>query len=240
MRRTIAIVLVAGLCLGRATFSLAAEEQAAKGSGDKPQFAYNIFSAWVDDYVANAKRGKAVASGILFTTSALTLAGAGTVWFAGDAISRNATGYPMDLGAKQGWTLGLGIAGTACLIPAIIVAASPIKDYRSIYADVFQEKDPEVQEAMAASVLRYQSDKGKESRLTGAVLGLAVPLVAGGFRVAANVSSGTNWSTGVWSSLGSASWSLVFSAVSLFTKSEEERRYDRYLQARDAYYGTNR
>jgi hypothetical protein len=207
---------------------------------ESPQLAYSLFSTWADNYQTSARKRKHVAEGVLFGGSALFAGGAALTWFSGDSISESNNGRPMDREEKQGLTAGLGITAGALLVSGAIVASVPIKDYRAIYSDVFQEKDPEVREAMAVSVLRYQADRGKEGRIANFIWSCALPIMVGGIAVCANLSEGDEWNKGVLGSMGNASWGLAGGVVSLVTKSPEERLYERYLNARDAYYGTQR
>ncbi len=206
--------------------------------GAKPQIAYRLFTTWADSYMANARRGKVIGETVLYSTGAIALAGAALTWYGGDAISNNVSGSPMDPQLKQNLAMGLGIGGISFLAIGSIVSSVPIKDYRALYADVYEEKNPEVQEAMAASVLRYQSDKGKESRITSFITGLVVPLAAAAITGGINAAQGNNWSDGLLNALKGSSWTMCFSLVSLFQKTPEERLYDRYLATRDALYGS--
>jgi hypothetical protein len=227
------------LCL--LSFSAFAQSLPTSGfTGVKPQVAYHLFSNWADNYMVDAKRGKAIAEGILYGLGSVSLAGAALTWYGGDAISNNVSGAPMDQNLKQNLTMGFGIGGGALILAGMIVNSVPIKDYRAIYADVFQEKDPEVQEAMAVSVLRYQSDQGRERRIVSFVSGLIVPLLAGGIKAGANLSQGQPWGTDVLSTMGNSSWWMAGSIVYLFQKTPEERLYDRYLSTRDALYGSGK
>ena len=218
--------------------TVTAQSQPIRFSDGKPQIAYHLFSTWADNYQTDARRGKTAAETILFTTGAVALAGSALTWFGGDDISRNMSGSPMDPSLKPNLTLGLGIGGGALLISGMIVAAAPIKDYRAIYADVFEEQDSEVQEAMAASVLRYQADRGKERRVTSFLMAFAVPLIAGAIQAGVNVGRGQDWSKDLLSTVGTNSWWMAGSVVSIFQKTPEERLYQRYLSTRDALYGS--
>jgi hypothetical protein len=211
-------------------------ETTGESVAEKPQIAYRLFSNWADNYMADQTRGKQAAEGIMFGLGALCIAGSATTWFAGDAISINSYGSPMNPDTKGGVTLGLGIAGGVILLSGAIVAAVPIKDYRAIYADVFNEKDPEVREAMAVSALRYQADRGKEGRMRAFFMGFAVPLIAGGITAGVNAASGERWDKNLWNTMSGSSWCIAGSIFSLFQKSPEEQLYDRYLTARKAYY----
>jgi hypothetical protein len=233
------LVTLAALCT--LSLSLAAQTpinpNAAQGP-EQPQIAYRLFSHWADNYEVEAEKGQVVAESILFGTGALCLAGSATTWFAGDAISTNLSGSPMDPEGKNATTIALGIAGGACTLSGIIVALAPIKDYRAIYSDVFAEQDPEVREAMAVSALRYQADRGKEGRIRSFFMGFAVPLIAAGITAGVNAAEGRDWDRGLWQTVGNSSWAMAGSIFSLFQKSPEERLYDRYLAAREAYYSS--
>ena len=205
-----------------------------------PEIAYHLFSNWADNYQVEAKKRKTIAEAFLFSSGALALGGAALTWYDGDSISKKCNGSPMDPEFKQDLTMGLGITGGALILSGFIVSALPIKDYRAIYADVFEEKDPEVREAMSVSVLRYQADKGKEKRISSFIWSCALPFFVGAVAIGVNVSNDDKWSKGLLSSMGNSSWGMAGGVVSLFTKSPEERLYERYLNTRDAYYGTNR
>jgi hypothetical protein len=236
MRRILSSFLIACLC----SFSLFAQSLPLSPPEGKPQVAYRLFSKWADNYQVEARRGKTIAESVLFSAGALSLGGSALAWYGGDSISREMTGSPMDADLKQNLALGLGIGGGALLVSGLIVHSIPIKDYRAIYADIFEEQDPEVREAMAVSVLRYQADRGKESRIISFVSGFVVPLIAGGIKAGTNLAQGDNWSKDVLSSMGSSSWWMAGSIVSLFQKTPEERLYERYLATRDALYGSDR
>jgi hypothetical protein len=206
----------------------------------QPQIAYHLFSNWADNYEVEAKRGKAVATGLLYGTGALSLGGAALTWYGGDELSRQTSGSDMDYSLKKNMTIGLGITGGVLLLSGMIVSSIPIKDYRAIYADVFEEPDPEVREAMAVSVLRYQADQGKERRITSFISGFVVPILAGGITAGFNLAEGEKWDKDVLSSMANSSWWMAGSIVSLFQKTPEERLYERYLSTRDALYGSKR
>jgi hypothetical protein len=237
MRKLIAVLVAASIW----TLPLIAEEGLAtnaEAQRESPQIAYTLFSNWADNYMADAKKSKTVSSGIAFGLGAVGFAGSALTWFGGDAISESATGSPMAADVKQGMTLGLGIGGGICLATGLIIALTPIKDYRAIYSDVFEEKDPEVREAMAVSVLRYQSDQGKQNRVSAAIWNIAGGLVASVTMASINSNSADEWGHQFLKYGPYYSMNIVSGVISLFTKSSEEQRYDRYLAARDAYYGT--
>jgi hypothetical protein len=211
-----------------------------KPKGQSPEIAYHLFSNWADNYQVRARKNKAIAETVLFSTGGLALGGAALIWFSGDRISENCNGSPMNSETKRDLTMGLGITGGALVLSGIIVSAVPIKDYRAIYSDVFEEQDPEVREAMAVSVLRYQADRGKERRIANFIWSCALPIIAGAVTAGANISNDERWNKDLLSSMANSSWCMAGGVVSLFTKSPEERLYDRYLNTRDAYYGATR
>jgi hypothetical protein len=235
MRRIVPVLVIA--CLSSA-MAFTQSLPTIKFSDGKPQIAYRLFSNWADNYMADARRGKTIAEAVLYSSGAVSLAGSALTWFGGDAISQEIDGVPMDPELKQNLALAFGITGAALVLSGSIVSSVPIKDYRAIYADVFEERDPEVQEAMAASVLRYQADRGKERRITSFVSGLLVPIIACGITAGINSAQGRSWSDGLLSSLQGSSWGMAGSITSLFTRTPEERLYQRYLSTRDALYAS--
>jgi hypothetical protein len=212
----------------------------AEAKRESPQIAYNLFSTWADNYVTDSKKGKAVSSGILFGLGAFGLAGSALTWFGGDSISQDISGSPMDPEVKQGLALGLGIGGGASIVIGTIIAAAPIKDYRAIYSDVFEERDPEVREAMAVSVLQYQSSQGRQSRIRSAITSIVFPIVFSACMAGIGSESPDDFSRDFLRNWANNCWWSIGGVISLFSKSNEERRYDRYLVARDAYYGTRK
>lgn len=239
MRRTISSLLIACLFAAPAIAQEATPIPTTVNEA-KPEIAYRLFSNWADNYQVEAKRDKTIATTFLYAGGALSLGGAALTWYAGDAISEKTWGSPMDPDFKQNMTLGMGIGGAVLLVSGIIVASVPIKDYRAIYSDVFQEKDPEVREAMAVSVLRYQSDRGKEKRIASFITSFVAPILACAITAGINVSQDKRWSDDLLSSVGNSSWIMAGGLVSLFSKSPEERLYERYLATRDAYLGSGR
>jgi hypothetical protein len=238
MYRKLLSLLIASIC-SLSAFAQSLPVAANEGEG-KPEIAYHLFSNWADNYQVEAKRGKAIAETVLFSGGALALGGAALTWYGGDSISNQVCGSPMDSDLKRNMTMGLGISGGAFLISGLIVSTVPIKDYRAIYSDVFQEKDPDVREAMAVSVLRYQADRGKERRITSFVSSCLVPIIAGAITAGVNVAQHDDWDKNLLDTIGNASWGMAGGVVSLFQKSPEERLYERYLTTRDAYYGSGR
>ncbi len=233
MKRSLSLML----CLAAIAFPLASQVQVPEPATDNPQIAYRIFSSWVEDKQQRAPRDKAAAMAVLYTVGGVTLGAGAATYFAGDDISERLTGSPMDRELRDNLSLGLAIGGASLIVAGVMVSSVPLRDYRAMYSDVLNEKDPEVREAMAVAALKYQADRGKERRITSFVSGLAVPVLAGLLRAGANLAQGQEWTDGVWPSMQWSCWSAANGVVQLFQKTDEERRYARYLAARDAFYG---
>jgi hypothetical protein len=236
MKRSLYSALLLTVC----AYSLSSQSLGTRAPEERPQIAYRLFSTWADNYQESTRHGKTVASGILYGAGALCTAGAVTAYYENDELADLFNRGPMDVETRDNLAMGLGIGAGALVLSGIIVSAAPVKDYRSIYADVFEERDPEVQEAMAVSVLRYQADQGKERRISSFIWSFAVPLLSSCITAGANVASGRSWDSGVLDGLKGSSWWIAGSVVSLFQKSKEERLYERYLATRDALYGSGR
>jgi hypothetical protein len=233
MKRLISLAL----CLAMIAVPVVAQIEISEAKAENPQIAYRIFSSWVNEKQERAPREKKAATIALYTIGGLALGAGATTWFAGDDISEWACGSPMDRELKENLSLGLAIGGASFLVAGIMVSSAPVRDYRAIYSDVLNEGDSEIREAMAVAALKYQADRGKERRITSFVSGLAVPILAGLLRAGANLIEGDEWSEGVWPSMQWSCWSAANGVVQLFQKTDEERRYERYLTARDALYG---
>ncbi|HCM25153.1 MAG: hypothetical protein A2Z99_06160 [Treponema sp. GWB1_62_6] len=210
-------------------FRVAAQEQ--------PQIAYRILSGYVDKKQAEANQGKKTGGLIVAGTGGMLLAAGATTWFYGDDISNSASGSPMDIEAKVGMALGLGLGGlTLTLIGGGLLFAKP-NDFRAQYAEVFDENDAQIQEALAIAALKDISIQGKKVRITGAVSSFLTPLIFGAILAAANVNKGEPWSDGITDSLYWNAFSIAGGISALFSTTEEERLYEKYRAGREAFYG---
>ena len=210
-------------------FSVAAQEQ--------PQIAYRILSGYVDKKQAESNEGKKIGGLVLAGTGGLLLAAGATTWFYGDEISTSATGYPMDAEAKAGMALGLGLGGlTTTLIGGGLLFAKP-HDFKAQYAEVFDERDAQVQEALAIAALKDISIQGKKVRITGAISSFLTPIIFGAVVAAANVSQGKEWSHDILDGLYWNAFSVAGGISALFSTTEEERLYQKYQAGREAFYG---
>lgn len=238
-RIVVAVCLAAVLGSESLFAQISAPLPVSTAQGETQQFAYNIFSTWANNSMTEEKKGKIVAESILFGGAGLCLAGAGTVWLAGDTISRNATGYPMDAEGKSTALMALGITGGSLLFSGAIVALVPVKDYRVIYADIFAESDASVREAMAAAVLKNMADDGKRDRINSTIFWYAMPVIQIGASMIVNAVNGENPAKGIASNASSLGFGVLFGTLNLLKKSDSELRYERYLSVRDSYYAKN-
>jgi hypothetical protein len=218
-----------------ALLSAAAQESVAQNGADSTHIAYRLLATWADKGYADAWRGKAIAAGVLAGSGGLMVGSAALTWFEGDAISREFSGAPMNGDLKLNLSLGLGAGGLALVGAGAIVAAIPVQDPHLAWADVFEETDADLREAMAVSALRSLSQQGKERRVASFISSFLVPVLTGGIQVGLNLSQDKTWSDGLLQSLGSSSWSIAAGLTSLFSTTPEERLYQRYLVAKEAY-----
>ena len=227
-RKIFATVLIALLSLA----ILAAEDQ--------PQIGYRILSGYLDKKEAEGDRGRRGAGTAFSATGGLLLAGAATTYFAGDAIGENLFGGPMDPEIKMNVSLGLGIGGVAASAIGVGILASKPKDWTLEYAEVFEERDAQVREALAVAALKDLAIEGKRNRMIGAISNLAVPIAFGIVRSSINVAEGKDWHENIFKGIYFSPWSVISGLTSLFGTSEEERLYEKYLAGRDALYGDRR
>ena len=237
------LILVAGAAAqsGSGGAGSAASGAAAQGgaasSVDSTQIAYKLLASWADNGYAEARRDRAIAAGVVAGTGGLLLGSAAVTWFAGDEISRSATGAPMNADLKLNLSLGLGAGGLALAGAGAIVAAVPVQDPHLVWTEVFNETNADLREAMAVSALRSLAQQGKERRIASFITSFLVPILSGGIQVGINLSQDRVWSTGLLQSLGSSSWSIAAGITGILSTSPEERLYERYLVARSAYSG---
>jgi hypothetical protein len=248
MNRTIARLTTAclALCLGlsSALSAQSADPAAAQSAAapapaqsrealasSQPQIAYRIFSDYVDNKSESDAKGK-FGWGMGLTIGGGLALGTAGVFAALDPAVLD----PNDTNLKWRVAAITGLSGAVMTGVGIGLLASPVPDYREKYRVVFLERDPLVQEALAASSLKEMAQKGKEGRIASALTTILTPLLFTGIMTAIDVSQNRPWyqsaQTNVWWLAGSA----VSGGISLFSTSSEERLYDKYLSARDAMY----
>jgi hypothetical protein len=202
----------------------------------EPQVAYRILSDYVFHKEANAN-DKAWTGVMLGIGGTLMLSGAAT-WFLGDAISEQVapgnTAWTLD--TKMITTAVLAGTGAAMSTVGLIGVLIPPANVRKDYDLIYKETDPVVQEALSVAALKDMADKGRDRRITNAVIGIATPIVTLAVQSILNVSFGKPWnhnyeSVGAWQIP-----SVISSTTSLFSLSDEERLFEKYLAARSAIY----
>jgi len=233
MRRGILSILCALILLS----SVEAQNGLASDGADGTQIAYKLLASWADKGFADAWRGKAIAAGVLAGSGGLLVGSAALTWYEGDAISRELSGAAMNKDLRLNLSLGLGAGGLALIGAGAIVAAVPVQDPHLAWADVFDENNADLREAMAVSALRSLAQQGKERRIASFITSFLVPVLTGGIQVGLNLSQDKTWSDGLLQSLGSSSWSIAAGLTSLFSTTPEERLYGRYLVAKGALLG---
>jgi len=227
-RRLTALLFAAALALP----TLAAEEE--------PQIGYRILSGYIERKQIEGDRGRRGAGTFFTATGGILLAGAATTYFAGDQIGESLFDGPMDPTIRNNLSLGLGIGGAATLALGAGILASKPHDWNLEYAEVFEESDAQIREALAVAAIKDLAIKGKKTRMVSAVTNLAVPLIYGAVRASINLSDRKDWYDGISEGLTWSAWNVASGIGSLFGTSEEERLYEKYQAGRDALYGDRR
>jgi len=206
---------------------------------EKPQIAFRL----LDDYIAKeqkeAARDKKVGGVIGLSAGVLFLGASAATWFYGDRIYGEYNGgAAMNPNVKLGVTLGLAAGGGLSLWSGIDSIVRPTKDLKLRYADVYDESDPEVQEAMAVATLQNLSVKYHGKRISSVITNLLTSSIAIGVAIGGNINDGFFWSDGLESVLLGQSYSLASGIARIFVKSDEELLYQQYLTAREALYSS--
>ncbi len=205
-------------------------------AAQEPQIAFRMLDSYVQGKQAELDSSSKAGAAFSIVAGALLLGGGIGLYAAGDRISDSMGVQRMDVGLKLGISLGLGVTGGVLLVGGIRGAARKPRDLRMDYADVYGEPNPLVQEAMAAATLKSMADRGRNGRIGAAIANISVAAITTGISIGANVSEGLPWSKDLDKTLGAQVWTLGGAIGSIFSLSEEERLYAKYLAAREAYY----
>ena len=217
--------------------SLAASLASPLFAEEEPQLAYRILTGYFDKQAVEGERGRKGAGTAFTSIGGTLLAGAGVTYFAGDYIGEGFFGGPMDPEIKNNVALGLGIGGLATTAIGVGLLRAKPHDPAVEYAEVFQEDDAQVREALAVAALKDLSIKGKKRRMTNAVSNLAVPLAYALVKAGMNVAEGKAWNDHISGGFYWGVWNVSSGLTSLFGTTEEERLYEKYLAGREALYG---
>ena len=202
----------------------------------QPQIAYRLLDEYVTEKEESSSRKT---SGIInLSLGAAVLAGSALMWFWGDDITESvsAAGQPWEKKTKYiacGSLAGTGIIliglGTGLLLV-------PPRDYRSEYASVYEAEDPVVQEALAVATLKDLAEEGRCTRIIYGWTNLSFTVATLGAQVAVNIAKNREWHKDLGSVFIWQISTVVTGIVSFFSKSDEERLYEKYLTAKQAIY----
>lgn len=244
-KRTRLTTLCLGICLAIANPLVAQNADAAADStavpavkrtiaDDQPQIAYRIFADYIDNKSEDDAKDK-LGWGLGLTIAGGLALGTGITFAALDPNSLD----PADPNLK--WRVA-GIVGGSGLVATgvgIALLASPVPDYREKYRVVFLEKDPLVQEALAASSLKEMAQAGKEGRIASALTTLLTPLLVTGIMTivdAAQNNPNRPWYSSAKDNVWWLAGATISGSINLFSTSSEERLWEKYVSARDAMY----
>lgn len=216
---------------------LTAQEVPVVEKQEEPQIGYRILSTYFDKMDIEGNKGMKIAGSILTISGGLMLGGAATTWFAGDQISQDLYGVPMDTDTKKYVSIGLGVGGVVTSSIGMGLLFSKPIDYHVQYAEVFNESDASVREALAVAALMDLSMKGKSERIMNGILNLATPLFTIAINALSNLSEGNDWYDNIMEGGFINAGNIALGLSSLFGTSEEERLYEKYRAGRDALYG---
>jgi hypothetical protein len=220
---------------------LLAAAGSALGLNAEPQIAFRLLDDYIQEKQEKNDKNR-VGEGIMGILSGVIFAGcAATAWFAGDEIYSSATGgQALNQNVKAGVTVGLA-AGGALFTWGGIDRLTRHTDLREQYSSVYEEKDPEVQEAMAAATLHDFYNRGRNERIGGAITKLSVAAITIALVVGGNIISGTAaWNEGIDGMLYGNVWNLSSGIGDLFKQSKEELLYEKYLAAKDTLYSRSK
>jgi len=199
------------------------------------QLGFKLLDGYIREH--ESKTNVKVGGAITVAAGGTLLAGAGILWFFGDDITRalSPTNEPWSSTTKSISVASIAASGAVGTGIGIGILLAPEPDYRSQYAMIYTEKDPAVREALAVATLSELAIEAKNDRIVSAWSSLAVPLLTATITVVANISSGKPWDDGVFTVSIAQIGSFVSGFTSLFSLSEEELLYQKYLIAKKAF-----
>lgn len=202
----------------------------------QPQIAYRL----LDEYVTEKEESSSRKTGGIITLSlgAAVLAGSALMWFWGDDITAavSEVGQPWEKETKYivcGSLAGTGIIGIGVGTGLLL---APPRDYRSEYTSVYEAEDPVVQEALAVATIKDLAEEGRRMRIISGWGNLSLTVFTMGAQVAVNISKKREWHVDLGSVFTWQIGTVVTGITSLFTRSDEERLYEKYLAAKQAIY----
>lgn len=205
---------------------------------EEPQIAFRLLDNYVQEKQQALDSSSPAGAVFSIVSGALLLGGGIGLYAYGDQAADAMGAQRLDSGLKLGLSLGLGVTGGILLVTGIQGASRKSRDLRMDHQDVYAEPNPLVQEAMAAATLKALSDRGRNARVGTAVVNISIAALTTGLSIGANLSDGLPWSKDLDKTLGAQVWTLGGAVGSIFSLSEEERLYSKYLAAREAYYAS--
>jgi len=194
---------------------------------ESPQIAYRLLDGYIRDKEVRAEKK---------IGPVITMIAGGTLITGGSALM--IWGDPLFDNSSQKFIVGGSVAGGGALtlgVGTALLLKKP-KDFRAEYAEIFENEDAVVQEALAAGTLREMAENGKRERIISGTLALAFPLVSGGVQIGTNLAHDKAWHEGLISITSWQIWTIISGVSSFFSKSEEERLYAKYTSAQEAFY----
>jgi hypothetical protein len=208
---------------------------------DEPQLAFRLLDEYIreKEEFAESKIGPMIS-----LTLGTGLAVAGTTFLIADEYNDFQIEFEGEIMDKQtkniiGYSMIGGGLLTMGVSTGLLFADAP--DYRAEYSEIFGEEDPVVQEALAAAALYRLSDEARTERIREGIFNLSIPIAVNTIAIIINVSEGEPW----YSDLTEISLSQINMIVSgiynlAFHVTDEERLYEEYEIAMDAFYGSQR
>jgi hypothetical protein len=208
-------------------------------SQETPQIAFRLLTDYLDNEAskqADARRS-AGTFGIILGSTMLLSGGAVFIW--GDQVAKLA--HYDDWNDTTKYIISGSLVGTGLLTIGMgsnSLTSSPKDERMTKFGFVYRERDPIVQEAMAAAALKDLAVRGKTERVTSGFMDLAVPLASAAATCISNVASKKPWYDNLLNVTSWQIWSVASAINSLFfKKSNGELLYEKYLAANQALYG---
>jgi hypothetical protein len=207
---------------------------------EEPQIAFRLLDDYVQRKQALADRGRVAGGTFSMVTGALLVGCSAFAWFAGDmAYSQITNGQSLNPNLKLGITVGAAAGGTLLIWAGADQMNRRSRDFTREYLEVYGEGDPSVQEAMAAATLRSFYERGKNRRLGSAVSKLSVSAVSLAITIGGNLFANRAWSDSLSQALSWQVYNLGGAMGDIFSRSEEEILYEKYLAARETLYSAS-
>ena len=210
-------------------------EQTLVAPISQPQIAYRILDDYANGQPEKDRKSQLAGGLVSIIAGGLLVVGGGVA----AGLSTDTTIVGASDQKTTMWT-GLGIAAGGMMMGGIGIGilASPLTDYHVKYRLVFDEPDPMVREALAASILKDMADNSRTSRIVSGIVPLALSILGGLAAVVRDTSDNKPWYTTLSNAgtISGLSTPLLYGIMNLALESDQERMYNKYRSARDAVY----